>query len=95
MTMKTAWRMLGLDWTRLISDCFGLSGYHFPLYSSKLCVDHTPVTLYTETGNWSEKGLLFSDAFGALYTTLSLIAWSGYALGFTRICIQILSFPLT
>lgn len=45
--MKTAWRMLGLDWTRLISDYFGFSGYHFPLYSSKLCVDHhTPVTLF-------------------------------------------------
>lgn len=84
MTMKTAWRMLGLDWVRLISDYFGFSGYHFPLCSSKLCVDHhTPChILYTrrpETGRersliGPQSQILTFGRFGALYNTLSLIA---------------------
>lgn len=82
--MKTAWRMLGLDWTRLISDYFGFSGYHFPLYSFKLCVDHHTLVTFCIHGDRKlvGRGLLYVlsrkflllDAFGALYNTLSLIA---------------------
>jgi hypothetical protein len=74
----------GLDKTYF--GLLGFSGYHFPLYSSKLCVDHhTPChILYTrrpKTGRersliCPQSQILTWDAFGALYNTFThRVAW--------------------
>lgn len=84
MTMKTAWRMLGLDWIRLISD------YLVSQVIISLCIPPsyalTIIPLLTFCIHGDRKlvgrGLLYVlsrkflilDAFGALYNTLSLVA---------------------
>ena len=84
MTMKTVWRMLGLNWTRLISDYLVSQAIISICIPPSYALTIIPLVTFCIHGDRKlvERGLLYVlsckflllDAFGALYNTLSFIA---------------------